>query len=291
MSLPDDLPLSEATFVAIDLETAGLSPIYDSILEVAAVRFRSDGTILNQFESLIRPGSPIPSRVTALTGIDASMVHDAPGAENTLKSFLEFLGDEVEILVAHSITTDLEFLSVHLGKLGKMLPHKFALDTLPVARKLIPGAEDYRLETLARMLEPDEPDIVAHRAMADAMHTRTLLLACLAANKEIKTLKKLAAMKALRDCPPPTFSPLPLPQKFEALLGHIKEEQTLEIMYRGGTRKNRFRSILPLSLYQRFGNLYLRAYCEEDHINKDYRLDRITKFRLLEKNEQMPPEA
>jgi len=288
MSLPDDLPLSEATFVAIDLETAGLSPIYDSILEVAAVRFRRDGTILNQFESLIRPAAPIPSRVTALTGIDASMVHDAPGAENTLKSFVEFLGNDVEILVAHSISTDLEFLSVHLEKIGEALPEKFALDTLPVARKLIPGAEDYRLETLARMLEPDEPDIVAHRAMADAMHTRTLLLACLAANTEVQTLQKLASMKALRACPPPTFDPLPLPEKFEPFLGYIKEEQIIEVVYRGGTRKNRYRTILPLSLYQRFGNLYLRAYCREDHINKDYRLDRITKFRLPEKNESEP---
>ena len=106
----DDLgtPLSEVTFVVLDVETTGGSPATCSLTEVAAARYRG-GELLGTFQTFVRPDERIPPFITALTGISDAMVADAPRTGEMIPSFLEFLGGSV--VVGHNVRFDLSFLN------------------------------------------------------------------------------------------------------------------------------------------------------------------------------------
>lgn len=89
-----DLPLSETTFVVIDLETTGGSPRDSKITEIGAVKIRG-GEIVGEFQTLVNPGSPIPPFITVLTGITDAMVVAAP---KLVKLFSHYLNlSEVQL--------------------------------------------------------------------------------------------------------------------------------------------------------------------------------------------------
>ncbi len=86
-------PISEAEFVAFDLETTGLHPVSSQIVELGAVRFKGDGEVLGQFQQLVDPKSKIPHIATQIHGITNAMVQGQPSIAEALPEFLEFLGD------------------------------------------------------------------------------------------------------------------------------------------------------------------------------------------------------
>ncbi len=104
-------PLLETTFVVIDLETTGAGPhIGAAITEIGAVKVKA-GKTLGEFETFINPGHPIPDYIQELTGINDSMVHQAPSISTVLPSLFEFLGSHQEtVLVAQNAPFDLAFL-------------------------------------------------------------------------------------------------------------------------------------------------------------------------------------
>src|SRR5690606_9079188 len=97
----DDLgvPLADTTFVVVDLETTGGSPDGSQITEIGAVKVRG-GEVLGEFQTLVRPSTPIPPFITVLTGITNQMVASSPRIESVLPAFLEFARGAV--LVAHN---------------------------------------------------------------------------------------------------------------------------------------------------------------------------------------------
>src|SRR5699024_51354 len=99
--------LHEATFVVVDLETTGTSPLSDHITEIGAVKVRG-GEVLGEFATLINPGVSIPPRITALTGITTSMVAAAPALREVLPSFISFT--DGTFIVAHNARFDMGFL-------------------------------------------------------------------------------------------------------------------------------------------------------------------------------------
>ncbi|MGE5557460.1 MAG: PolC-type DNA polymerase III [Bacillota bacterium] len=171
----DARDLDTAAWVVFDVETTGLKPYRDEIIEIGAVRMER-GEILGSFRSFIKPARLIPPNIQALTGITQEMVEQAPGAREVLGSFLEFCGGAV--LVAHNAPFDMAFLrealSTHLGR------HDFnppLVDTIPFARIVWPGMKNYKLNTLARELEiPLENH---HRAVDDAACAAKILLKAL----------------------------------------------------------------------------------------------------------------
>src|SRR5437667_7202013 len=97
----------DRTFTALDLETTGLAPRLDRIIEVGAVRFRGD-EVIARYESLVRPEVPIPLAVQQLTGISDRDVAHAADPEHALGELIDFVGDTP--VVAHSGSFDLSFL-------------------------------------------------------------------------------------------------------------------------------------------------------------------------------------
>jgi DNA polymerase III epsilon subunit family exonuclease len=175
----DDLgtPLSEVTFVVVDVETTGGSPGTASLTEIAAARYRG-GELLQTFQTLVRPAEPIPPFITALTGISDAMVAGAPPVSSILPSLLEFVGTSV--LVGHNVRFDLAFLDHALVGTGRdrLSETNRVVDTLRLARRLY-GAEvrDCKLGTLAASLRLAHRP--SHRALDDVLATGDLLHAIL----------------------------------------------------------------------------------------------------------------
>lgn len=157
------------TFVAIDIETTGLNPTRDTIIEVAAITFR-DAEILDEFSSLVNPEREIPPHITEITGITSEMVIDAPSMFKLRPRLRPKLGDHV--LIGHNVEFDLGFLREERLALGN---HR--LDTLTLATILYPDAGKFNLESLAYYLNLPLKGEQAHRALDDAELTIELFLA------------------------------------------------------------------------------------------------------------------
>jgi len=154
----------DRTLVALDLETTGLSPRLDRMIEVGAVRFRGD-QVLATFQSLVRPEVAIPRTVQELTGIRDADVAAAPSPEQVLAQLIDFVGDSG--VVAHSGNFDLSFLVDGAADPGYEL-----FDTLDLARIVLPVAPSHSLPHLSRQLGLRHPH--PHRALSDADAARQL---------------------------------------------------------------------------------------------------------------------
>ena len=166
-----DAPLSEVTFVVLDLETTGGSAHSCAITEVGALKLRG-GECLGTFQTLVNPGVRLPPEITYLTGITESMVAPAPLIDSVLPAFAEFLGDAV--IVGHNVRFDLGFLRANLARLGYgALTNRF-VDTYALARRLVRDeVPNCKLRTLARHFRTDADP--CHRALDDARATAEVL--------------------------------------------------------------------------------------------------------------------
>ena len=166
---PEDT-LAGRPYVVFDLETTGLSSKRDRIIEFGAVRVEN-GEITGRFSEFVNPGIPIPYNIQQLTTITDAMVEGADPVEKVLPRFLEFA--EGAVLVGHNVSFDAGFVKANCGRLG--LPYDFtSADTIGMARIELPGHGNYRLETVAKLL--DVPLETHHRAVDDAECTAGIFL-------------------------------------------------------------------------------------------------------------------
>lgn len=150
------------SFVAIDLETTGVDASEDKIIEIGAIKI-IDGVEQGIFSSFVNPGMPVPARITDITGIDDKMLKDAPVIEDILDEVLDFIGDLP--LLGHNIKFDYSFLKCAALSCGNTF-EKDGIDTLRMARKLLPDLESKRLEHLCKHFEINPGK--SHRAFDDA---------------------------------------------------------------------------------------------------------------------------
>jgi len=166
-------PLSEVTFVVVDLETTGGSSKDAGITEIGAVKVRG-GEVIGEFQSLVNPGHPVPAFIARLTGITTLMVSSAPSIELVLPSFLEFARGTV--LVAHNAPFDISFLKAAARGMDLAWPGNQVLDTVPLARRVVTRDEapNHKLGTLAALfratITPDHRALSDARATVDVMH-------------------------------------------------------------------------------------------------------------------------
>jgi DNA polymerase-3 subunit alpha (Gram-positive type) len=114
--------------IAVDVETTGIDPEFDRIIEIGAFRPET-GEV---FRTLISPGRPLLPRITELTGITDEMLTDAPGEEEAIQGFLAFLGDD-RILLGHNIPFDHSFLVQAIRRAGLPVTTFEGIDTLKIA--------------------------------------------------------------------------------------------------------------------------------------------------------------
>ena len=146
-------------YVAIDIETTGLDPSRDAIIEVAAITFRGND-ILDEYSTLVYPQRDIPVEITRLTGISQAMVEDAPGMYQVRSQLRPILSNH--ILVGHNVDFDLSFLQEERLAVGNP-----RIDTVTLASILVPEAGRFGLNALADFLYLPLPEGgQAHRAKA-----------------------------------------------------------------------------------------------------------------------------
>ncbi len=176
------------TYVVFDIETTGFSPNKDKIIEIGAVRVEN-GVIVDHYDEFINPEIPIPFRIQELTSINDNMVSDVGNVEAVLPGFLEFSKDA--IMVAHNAKFDTSFISKNAERLN--LPfNKAVVDTVEMARFLLPDLKNYKLDTVADELKVSLEN--HHRAVDDAECTAEIFLRLcqkMTEEKNIGTMEEL----------------------------------------------------------------------------------------------------
>ena len=154
----------QGDLIAFDLETTGLNPSSDEIIEVGLARFR-DGQVVETYQSLVKPSKPIPADITHLTSIHQEDVEDAPAIDDILADLRGFFAETA--VVAHNVGFDRAFMRKH-----GLLARNAAIDTFELASIVIPSAPRYSLGSLATQIGVKLER--AHRALDDAVATGQL---------------------------------------------------------------------------------------------------------------------
>ncbi len=187
-------PLEEE-MVCFDIETTGLDRRRERITEIGAVVLKN-GEIIDRYNAFLNPGKPIPREIVELTGITDEMVADAPGQEEGLNLFLDWVGDRP--LAAHNAEFDMGFIAEGCRRMGRPFRNS-SLDTLILCQNLLPKLGKYKLDVVAEYL--DLPAFNHHRASDDAA-TVAYMLVPLYRNLNdmgVKTLQQInPAMRTLR---------------------------------------------------------------------------------------------
>jgi len=154
------------SFVCIDIETTGLSPRYDDIIEVSGIRVQN-GKAVDTFSETINIERPLPPFITALTGITDKELSKSNSAENVLTRFCSFV--DGDILLGHNVNFDINFLyDKCLEKTGILFENDF-IDTLKIGKRLLPHLKHHKLDDLADYY--DIPPRTLHRALGDCEMT------------------------------------------------------------------------------------------------------------------------
>lgn len=211
------MPINE--YIVIDLETTGLDPATDKIIEVAAVKIKRS-LIVDEFSSLIDPQIPVSAEISALTGIDDAMLEGQPKIEEIIPALRDFIGGAA--IIAHNAAFDSAFLDPYLQSGGQWL------DSVVLAQIAYPVSGRYSLDNLTKMLGIANDS--AHRALSDALATAELFL---------------AVKKRLAGLPPATKKILAqIGEDDQSVLGRFIIEQTAGIS--GGSQK-KIRAFADLS--------------------------------------------
>lgn len=160
----------QGDFVVFDLETTGIGPKSNQIIEIGAVKVEN-GKLGERFSTFVNPKRPIPYPVQKLTGIDDSMVAGARTIEEILPEFMAFCGDCV--MVAHNAGFDMGFIMEKAGEQGIDVDFT-VVDTVAVARALLPDLKRYKLDTVAKRLGVSLEN--HHRAVDDAGATAEIFI-------------------------------------------------------------------------------------------------------------------
>ncbi len=149
-------------YVLVDIETTGLSPANDDIIEIGAIKVENN-KMVDTFNQLIRIDRSLPPFITNLTGITDEMLKTGKMPDEVFKEFVNFIGDSV--IIGHNVNFDLGFLS---NKCKKYLDYNLVndyIDTLYLARRLVPHSVNYKLGTLANLFNVSYKG--AHRGLKD----------------------------------------------------------------------------------------------------------------------------
>jgi DNA polymerase-3 subunit epsilon len=157
---------SISNYVVLDLETTGLDPTYDHIIELATIKIRNN-EVVDKFQTLVNPGIEIDWVITELTGITNAMLANEPILENVLQSFIDFISDD--IVIAHNANFDINFLyDACIWHLKSPFKNDF-IDTMRVSRRMFKDESHHRLCDLVERFGIGTQ--VEHRALGDSIQT------------------------------------------------------------------------------------------------------------------------
>ncbi|MCI2773803.1 exonuclease domain-containing protein [Staphylococcus petrasii] len=153
-------------YVVIDVETTGVDPYYDELIEVAAIRYKKEKKI-DCFQELIKPQCEISDFISELTGITNEMVQEARNEQEVIKDFYDFIGNS--IIIGHNIHFDINFIYDSLLTHHNIKFKNNFIDTLRLSRRILPNLKKHKLTTLISYYNMDNNG--NHRALNDVKLT------------------------------------------------------------------------------------------------------------------------
>ena len=156
------------SYTAFDVETTGLDPQINEIIEIGALKVR-DGKVAGRFMEFIRPKDTISGTITNLTGITNEMVADARSEAEVIPAFLDFCEDDV--LIGHNVRFDYSFMKTGAARCGLSF-EKSGIDTLKIAQTALSALPSKSLSDLCAHYQIENK--AAHRAYHDALATAKL---------------------------------------------------------------------------------------------------------------------
>ena len=176
---PAPMTYEDREFVIFDVETTGLSSVYDTIIEIGAVKMKN-GEVLERFDKFINPHHPLSEQTINLTSITDEMVSAADDEDVVIKQFQDFYGDRP--LCGHNVQFDVGFVNAALRRSGLSEITQPVVDTLEVSRLLHPEQNRHTLDSLAKKYNVSLEH--HHRANQDAEATGYLMYKLLDAFKK-----------------------------------------------------------------------------------------------------------
>ncbi len=264
----------QTVFAAFDIESTGLFPIQERMIEVAAIKFTLGGEILGEFSELMHPGKWIPEAATKIHRITNEDVADAPKAGEILPRFHEFLGQDT-VLVAHNAEFDASFMGAEYLLEGLEMPKNQIWDTLEMSRALVPGIMNHKLETLVHHFA--FPAREFHRALDDSMHLVHLMRRFHKDGNSAAKLGSLTTVRYFQDAKK-LFS-VSLPLNLSAINRALKQKLSLSFEYEDGGQR-REETCRPDFLYRTEKFEWLQGLNSEGE-RQDWRMDRISRPKAL----------
>lgn len=265
--------------LCVDLETTGLSPLVDSIIEIGAIKITPLG--LFYFQTFINPEIEIPPHTTLIHHITDKMVQDAPKLTEALNKFKIFAQNLP--IVAHNAKFDTGFLVMGMQKSFIPLPTNDIYCSCKLSRQTHPEIKNHKLSTLVAELAI--PLLNHHRAMDDAFAAFKIFLSSLGRIQKISSpiLRRSGFLFSFAQFE--KINAEEFPSHLAPIEKLVKESAVIEIYYTGGSHKNIYRPVKLGSLLNTPDGNILYARCLWSNMQKSFKLKKITAFRLPSANE------
>lgn len=265
--------------VAFDLEMTGLSPVFDKVIEIAAIRINAKGEV-STFHEMINPLIPIPEYTIEYHGITNDMVRSCPTLKKPLKEFSDFYNSLP--LLAHNAQFDMGFIVKGNHEFNYPFSLSDVYDSCKFARALYKKEkadkpESFKLSDLARFFEFN---FTHHQALDDAIISLKVFIKCLERFKSYtgsRSLKDLSFLFKMNSFKKPIE--YELPKKLHPIKEHLKTRSRVHIKYKGSSTGDNFRPIKPIAFIPMPQGLILYAECLNDNLNKHFMVKKIKSLK------------
>jgi len=265
----EGMRLRDAVYCALDIETTGINPVIDGIVEVGLIRFTMD-RVLETWSTLVDPGRDMPEEVVKIHHITSDMVRGAPHIGDLLEGISSFIGDAP--LIIQNPRFDLAFMEVAYKKSTLNIPPFRAYDTVRLARQTFANLPNYRLSTLCEALNID---INYHRALSDAQ-------GCMEVFRQVVRFHDRGGTWSFNDLHRIHGQAVrPRLSRREKERLHINNQivigDEVQIRYMDDAGKITIRRILPKELVRNGRKSYIYAYCYLRNDDRYFNTSRILK--------------
>lgn len=258
-------------FCALDLETTGVNPYRERIIEIGIIRFNPGNTHRTEYHSLVNPEHPVSGQAYAVHGISEDELADKPVYGDIAADVRSFIGDSC--LVIQNPMFDLSFLQMEHRRIGFETLTHYSFDTVLLARQAFPALINHKLDTVSSHL-----NIVRnfHRALDDALCCADIFVSAL---HTLDPDKKMELPQLKQICGFDTRNRIFRRIKKSMHRGvslHPGIRYTIRYMDKGGSVTER--QIIPRNIYRTGAQTILHAYCflrEEDRYFNMKRIQHI----------------
>lgn len=257
--------------VCLDLETTGLSPLVDRIIEIAAIKITPSK--IEVFQTLVNPEIEIPPHTIAIHHITDDMVKDSPLIAPSLKKLNDFCAELP--VVAHNAKFDAGFIVMGMEKSAITLNKNAVFCSCKFARFSFPEVPNHKLSTLVSHFGIEL--VNHHRATDDALASLKLFIKCLEKTTNADDLNRNGFIFNYGDFG--KLSVVEIPEKLKELEKLVKEAAVIEIKYAGGNYKNQFRPVKLTSLLNTPDGNILYARCLLSDMQKSFKLKKIIEIK------------